>query len=102
MLRLGTNVIYKINKFAWRFLFLVEDSEEEIMNFAEKWFEEDLMQDYEMSYVKKAPKSLYLKDIDEKKGYNYDNEYISYGAGCRKNLHGSDCLPYIHRIDCDY
>ena len=72
------------------------------MNFAEKQLEEDLMQDYEMSYVKKAPKSLYLKDIDGKKGYNYDNEYINYGAGCRKNLHGSDCLPYIHRINCDY
>ena len=36
------------------------------MNFAEKQLEEDLIQDYEVSYVKKAPKSLYLKDIDEK------------------------------------
>ena len=72
------------------------------MNFAEKQLEEDLIQDYEVSYVKKALKSLYLKDIDEKKGYNYDNEYINYGAGCRKNLHDSDCLPYIHRIDYDY
>ena len=35
------------------------------MNFAEKQLEEDLMQDYEVPYVKKAPKSLYLKDIDD-------------------------------------
>ena len=72
------------------------------MNFAEKWFEEDLMQDYDVSYVKKASKSLYLKDIDEKKGYNYDSEYINCGFGYKRNLHNSDCLPYIRRNNCDY
>ena len=83
-------------------LFLIENSEEEIMNFAEKQLEENLIQDYEVSYVKKAPKSLYLKDIDEKKGYNYDNEYINYGIGHKRNLHDFDCLHYIRRINCDY
>lgn len=72
------------------------------MNFAERWLEETLIQDYETPYVKKAPQNLYLKDINEKEGYNYDNEYISYGFGCKRNLHSFNCLPYIHRINCNY
>lgn len=72
------------------------------MNFAERWLEKALIQDYEMPYVRKAPQSLYLKDINEKEGYNYDNEYINYGFGCRRNLHSFDCLPYVRRINCDY
>ncbi len=72
------------------------------MNFAKRWLEEALIQDYEMPYVRKAPQNLYLKDINEKEGYNYDNEYIGYGFGCKRNLHSFDCLPYIHRINCDY
>lgn len=72
------------------------------MNFAERRLEEALMRDYETPYVRKAPQNLYLKDINERKGYNYDDEYINCGFGHRRSIHNFDCLPYIRRVNCNH